>query len=127
MSDNGKQRFDNCEDVSLECPVDQTIYGYAPGLGINAFFLAFFGFLTLVNLILTVRFKSWFYGSLLLLGAAGEAVGYVGRIIMHGNPWDSVGFQMQICTLIFSPVSFPLHTAQIQPKIPPKTKLHLSC
>jgi len=105
MSDDGKQHFDQCVDVTPDCPVDQTIYGYTPGLGVNAFFCAYFGIFTLINLVLTVRFKSWFYGSLMVLGAAGETIGYVGRLIMHGNPWDSTGFQTQICTLIFSPVS----------------------
>ena len=105
MSEDGKQAFDACVELTPECPVEQTIYGYAPGLGVNAFFCAYFGVFTLVNLFLTIRYKSWFYGTLVLLGAAGETVGYVGRLIMHGNPWDSVGFQMQICTLIFSPVS----------------------
>ena len=39
----------------------------------------------------------------LSLGCVGEAVGYVGRIIMWDNPYDEAGFQMQICCLIISP------------------------
>lgn len=103
MSGDGKQRFDECVEVTPECPVKGTIYGYTPNLGVNAFFCAYFAIFTLVNLVLTIRFKSWFYGILMVLGALGEALGYVGRIMMHGNPWDSIGFQIQICTLIFSP------------------------
>jgi len=96
---------ENCVSISPECPVEWTIYGYYPSLGANAFFCAYFGIFTLINIFLAFRFKTWFYGSLMVLGCAGEAVGYVGRIIMHNNPWDSAGFQTQICTLIFSPVS----------------------
>lgn len=94
-----------CLSVSLQCPVEATIYGYAPNLGANAFFCAFFGVFLILNVILTIRFRTWFYGILIILGCAGEVAGYIGRIMMHNNPWDNNGFIMQICTLIFSPVS----------------------
>jgi hypothetical protein len=82
-----------------------TIYGYYPNLGANAFFCAYFAIFLIANTFLTFRYKTWFYGLLLMLGAASEAAGYIGRILMHSNPWDSAGFQLQICTLIFAPVS----------------------
>jgi len=40
-----------------------------------------------------------------MFGCAGEMAGYIGRIMMHSNPWSNSGFELQICTLIFSPVS----------------------
>lgn len=94
---------DNCTSVSLECPVEETIYGYYPSLGANAFFCAYFAVFLFLNLILTWRYKTWFYGTLITLGAAGEMAGYIGRIMMHSNPWSNSGFELQICTLIFSP------------------------
>lgn len=102
MSEND---YSDCLSVSLQCPVEATIYGYAPNLGANAFFCAFFGLFLILNVILTIRFRTWFYGILIILGCAGEVAGYIGRIMMHNNPWDNNGFTMQICTLIFSPVS----------------------
>jgi hypothetical protein len=33
----------------------------------------------------------------------GELLGYVGRIMMHSNPYDSTAFQIQICCLIMAP------------------------
>lgn len=39
----------------------------------------------------------------LCLGCVGEALGYVGRIMLNDDPFDSVGFQIQICCLIISP------------------------
>lgn len=39
----------------------------------------------------------------LSLGCVGEAVGYVGRVMLWNNPFDHAGFQMQICCLIISP------------------------
>jgi hypothetical protein len=95
----------NCTSITLDCPVEATIYGYYPNLGANAFFCAYFAVFMLLNLMLTWRFKTWFYGTLITLGAAGEMAGYIGRIMMHSNPWTNSGFELQICTLIFSPVS----------------------
>lgn len=37
------------------------------------------------------------------LGCAAEALGYAGRVILNNNPYDSVGFQIQICCLIIAP------------------------
>ena len=30
-------------------------------------------------------------------------VGYIGRIIMHNNPWSGAGFKTQICCLVLAP------------------------
>ncbi len=32
-----------------------------------------------------------------------EYSGYIGRIIMHSNPWSTTGFEIQICCLIIAP------------------------
>lgn len=94
---------DNCTAISLECPVEGTTYGYYPSLGWNAFFVAWFGLAAIINLLLGIRYKTWTYMIAIFLGAAGECAGYVGRIMMHNNPWDDTGFQIQIVLLIFSP------------------------
>lgn len=39
----------------------------------------------------------------LCLGCIAEAAGYVGRVMMHNNPYDDIGFQIQICLLIIAP------------------------
>lgn len=36
--------------------------------------------------------------------AADSVIGYVGRILLHDNPFDDVGFNIQICCLIIAPV-----------------------
>jgi len=94
----------NCTSVTPDCPVNLTVYGYYPSLPANAFFCAYFALFTIVNLLLTLRFKTWSFGILMSLGCAGEMAGYIGRLLMHSNPWSNVGFETQICTLIFSPV-----------------------
>jgi hypothetical protein len=96
---------DDCTSVSAQCPVEATIYGYTPDLAANAFFCAYFAVFTIINIFLSYRYKTWLFGSLVTLGCFSEMFGYVGRLIMNGNPWSDVGFEMQICCLIFAPVS----------------------
>lgn len=93
-----------CTEVSLpNCPVERTIYGYYPSLPANAFFCAWFGLFLILNLIFGIRYKTWTYMLALGLGCVTEAIGYIGRIMMHYNPWSAVGFQIQICCIILGP------------------------
>ncbi|OCK73117.1 sphingoid long-chain base transporter RSB1 [Lepidopterella palustris CBS 459.81] len=94
---------DNCTDVSPLCPVTGTIYGYYPSLPANAFFCGFFVLISIVQLALGIRYRTWTFMLALLLGTASESVGYIGRIIMHSNPFSSAGFTTQICCLIIAP------------------------
>lgn len=94
---------DNCTYVDDYCPVDLTIYGYAPSLGANAFFCAIFGICCLANLVLGIRYKTWTFCIALTVGSFAEALGYVGRIMLNSNPWSSNGFEIQICCLIIAP------------------------
>jgi RTA1 like protein len=93
----------DCLQISPECPVEDTIYGYYPNLGANAFFTAFFGVFAMINLYLGLRYRAWTFLIAMSIGCAGEALGFVGRILLNNNPWSSVGFNIQICCLIISP------------------------
>ncbi|KAF2871570.1 RTA1 like protein-domain-containing protein [Massariosphaeria phaeospora] len=92
-----------CSAVTPECPVEDTILGYYPILGVNAFFLGFFALCGAIQLGMGIRYKTWTYMTAVLLGCAGEAGGYAGRVLMHSNPWGDIGFNLQIVLLIFSP------------------------
>ncbi|KAG8532497.1 uncharacterized protein KY384_002374 [Bacidia gigantensis] len=98
--------FDLCVDITPECPVEATIYGYYPNLGANAFFLALFAACLVAHTYLGLRYKTWTYLIALWFGCLGEALGYAGRIILHHNPWDGNGFDIQICCLIICPAFF---------------------
>lgn len=37
------------------------------------------------------------------IGLFGEMAGYIGRLIMHNNPWSNSGFEIQICCLVLAP------------------------
>ncbi|KFZ12224.1 hypothetical protein V501_04326 [Pseudogymnoascus sp. VKM F-4519 (FW-2642)] len=92
-----------CTEVSDRCPVSATTYGYYPNFGGNVFFTAFFGALFIAGLAIGIRGKTWTFALALGIGSGLEMLGYVGRVMMHKNPWDSAGFKMQICCIILAP------------------------
>ncbi len=70
-----RQTTQNCTDISIFCPVDQTIYGYFPILGANVFFCAFFGICAAIQLFAGFRYKSWTYFTALFWGCVAECLG----------------------------------------------------
>lgn len=65
----------DCKNITPLCPVDQTIYGYYPNMGANAFFLALFAILCAVNIAQGIKYKTWTYMIALALGSLTEAIG----------------------------------------------------
>lgn len=92
-----------CTEVSARCPVSATTYGYTPDLAGNVFFTAYFGVLFITGLVLGIRARTWTYTLALGVGTLLETLGYVGRVMMNGNPWSPGGFKMQICCIILGP------------------------
>jgi hypothetical protein len=92
-----------CTNVSPECPIEGTLYGYYPSIGWNGFFAGFFALCTIINIVLGFKYKTWSFMAAMTIGCLGEVIGYAGRIMMWDNPFDETGFQMQICCLIIAP------------------------
>jgi len=95
-----------CHDatsVTAECGVEWTVYGYYPSLPANAFFCALFAICCLVQVVQGIRYKTWTFLLALGLGCVAESVGYIGRVLLHSNPYSNTGFEMQICCLIMAP------------------------
>lgn len=93
----------DCTEVTPTCPVEATTYGYYPHLGGNIAFLVLFAILCIAQAFLGVRYRVWFYSSVISVGCMGEAIGYGGRLMMNKNPWSDAGFKVQIVCLILSP------------------------
>ncbi|ERF75878.1 hypothetical protein EPUS_01244 [Endocarpon pusillum Z07020] len=93
----------DCTRISPECPIEETIYGYYPNLAANAAFAAFFGVFMIVNIFFGVRYRSWTFLIAMTGGCLGEAVGYVGRVLLNDNPFSEGGFNMQIICLTLAP------------------------
>jgi hypothetical protein len=96
---------DDCKSVSAECPVSDTMYGYAPNLGGNAFYAVIFAVCALTQCYHVVRFwRSWkTFGILTFWGCVGECCGYIGRIFLHNNPWNGAALPIQMVLLMVSP------------------------
>lgn len=92
-----------CTHVTPECPVSATTYGYVPNLGANTFFTVFYGILGICQLVLGIYFRTWTFMMALVVGAWMETAGYVGRLLMHQNPWSQSAFKLQIVCLVLAP------------------------
>jgi hypothetical protein len=88
------------------CPVEASIQGYRPALGVEIAFIALFGVSMLIHLAQGIRYHTWFFASMMALGCIGEMIGYGGRVLMYQNPFSFDGFIIQICCITISPVFF---------------------
>jgi hypothetical protein len=80
------------------CPVEWSLYGFQPSLVANIVFPAVFAVIAVVHAYLGWKWRSWGFMTGMLLGCVAEIIGYVGRIMLHYNPFSFVGFMIQIGT-----------------------------
>ncbi|KKA19632.1 RTA1 domain protein [Rasamsonia emersonii CBS 393.64] len=90
-----------CTEVTPLCPVSKTTLGYYPNLGANAFFCAGFAVCALWTLTVGVWKHTSTY--MMIMIADDDDAGYIGRIMLHHNPWSSNGFKIQIVCIILAP------------------------
>jgi hypothetical protein len=88
------------------CPIEWSVYQYRPSIPASAVFLALFSIAMIVHTYLGIRWKQYFFMSFMLLGCLVEIVGYIGRILLHKNPFDFIGFIIQICFITTGPVFY---------------------
>ncbi|OLN83414.1 Sphingoid long-chain base transporter RSB1-like protein 5 [Colletotrichum chlorophyti] len=88
------------------CPLEYSLYKYRPNLAVNILFLALFALAGAVHIALGVRWRSWWFMAFMLAGCLSEIVGYIGRIIMHRNPFEFVAFMLQIVFITSGPVYY---------------------
>ena len=76
------------------CSITQGQLQYDPSLAGNAFFLALFCFLLLMQIFLGLFYRTWTYSIGLVCGIGLELCGYIGRLQMHYNPFIQTPFFM---------------------------------
>ena len=87
------------------CDLTLASFDYRPSLGGNVFYAAIFCLYLVMNIYLGLRHKTWGYMAAMLLGLAGEIIGYIARVLLYQNPFDPSGnnFLIYIVCLTISP------------------------
>ena len=76
MSDDEAGGFrGTCDELSVFCPVEATVLGYAPNLGANIFFTVAFGVSCLATLAIGFRAKTWTFSGAVALACILETMG----------------------------------------------------
>ncbi|CAK7271741.1 hypothetical protein SEPCBS119000_004762 [Sporothrix epigloea] len=90
------------------CPVEWSILTYQPSIAASAVFIAFFAIAIVVHAYEGFRWRHTLgsFAVPMILGLLDEIIGYIGRIIMHGNPFSFNGFLIQIICITTGPVFF---------------------
>ena len=101
-------RSDNpldCSEVTSACPVEESIYGYRPSLPATYFFVAIFSICLIGNVAFGIRYgkATATYTLAMVLASTAAIIGNAGRIPLHDDPYNTLGFEMQICCLTVSP------------------------
>lgn len=76
------------------CPLSCAQVDYLPTLAGNAVYAAVFGLLLIMQLGLGIKYKTWGFMVGMICGLALEVVGYTGRLLLHGNPFNFNNFIM---------------------------------
>jgi RTA1 like protein len=72
---------------------------YLPDVGGNGLYAGIFGLFILLQIPLAIRYRTIGYFIGMLGGLLCEFIGYIGRVLMHSNPFIDVNFIMYLCCL----------------------------
>ncbi|KAF7537719.1 hypothetical protein G7Z17_g12794 [Cylindrodendrum hubeiense] len=104
---NGLISFGPSANCTLDlCPLEYSLLRYQPNVPSTIVFMVVFGLSTLAHTWQGVRTKTWGFMVSMISGCILEIIGYVGRMIIHDNPFDFNGFLMQIICITIAPVFF---------------------
>lgn len=85
------------------CPVANGFLESPPGLAGNAFLLAAFASLIPLNLYTGIRYKTWLYSSLIIIGLVLEVVSHVGKILLHSDTANPTFFSVYLIANFWGP------------------------
>ncbi|KAF7552550.1 hypothetical protein G7Z17_g4242 [Cylindrodendrum hubeiense] len=88
------------------CPIEWSVYKYQPNLAANIIFIVIYAIAMGVHVYLGFRWRAWWYMVFMMLGCIVEIIGYIGRILMHYNPFSFPGFMIQIVFVTSGPVFY---------------------
>ncbi|KAF2181845.1 RTA1-domain-containing protein [Zopfia rhizophila CBS 207.26] len=86
-----------------ECPIEWATISYIPNLGGNLVYLICFLVLLGIQIFFGVRKKTWTYLGAMVMGVLLEIIGYIGRIMLHNNPFIMNNFLVYLICLTIGP------------------------
>lgn len=87
------------------CDLSLAQIDYRPSLPGNALFAALFAICFIAQFILGIKYRTWGFMVATTLGMLTEIIGYIGRIMMHNNPFGKDNFLIYLVTLTIAPAS----------------------
>ncbi|KAF4959390.1 hypothetical protein FGADI_1712 [Fusarium gaditjirri] len=104
---NGLISFGSDANCTLElCPLESSILRYEPNVPANAIFIGVFGLSMALHIFQGIKMKTWGFMASMMAGCILEIIGYIGRLIISDNPFDFIGFLLQIIMITIAPVFF---------------------
>lgn len=88
------------------CDASQSVYGYAPNLAATLVFLIIFALSGVAYLAQGIKTRTYFFTIAMLCGAVSESLGYVAKLLLHNDPFSSLGFKMSVVLLTFAPAFY---------------------
>jgi len=102
---HGNATLFNNPDLCTFATCDLTLahVDYLPSLPGNTLFAALFAICFFTQFILGIKYRTWGFLAATTLGMLTEIIGYIGRIMMHNNPFSKNNFLMYLVTLTIAP------------------------
>jgi hypothetical protein len=88
LRESKKMSSDSCTKIGPGCPPDGSNYSYAPNLVASIIFTVIFSVSLICHTVLGLKTRAWSFLTAYLLGSICEVVGYIGRILLHNNPYS---------------------------------------
>ncbi|KAF2221210.1 parasitic phase-specific protein PSP-1 [Elsinoe ampelina] len=88
------------------CPLSASVLEYQPSVPASATFIGLFSLWLLLFVVQGVWTRTWGFTAAMVSGCVLEIVGYLGRIMIHDNPFSFNGFLIQIICITVAPVFF---------------------
>jgi hypothetical protein len=82
------------------------LYHYNPNQPANAVFASVMGFSLVAQIVMTFKYRSWWFGSCFILGTVAEYIGYIARCMSYYDTTNLSKFLAQSIPLVFAPVFF---------------------
>lgn len=74
------------------CCLAQSSFLYRPSYGANLFFAILFAVLLVPHLGLGIYYRTWGFMVGMVCGLILEVLGYIARVMLHNNPFESNAF-----------------------------------